>query len=139
MPMTKPTERTGRLSQNVVMKAVRIRSTTAAVVILVEAPHQRSNDKVPAVHQYEQKNFERRGDHYGRELHHPDGKRNRSDHQVDDQEWQKQDRSDLKGRLEFADYVRRYEHRHWHVFRFGRRGRMRKLDEKTDVFLSREF
>jgi len=38
MPTTKPTANTGRLSHSVVMNRLRIRSTTAAVVMYLETP-----------------------------------------------------------------------------------------------------
>src|SRR5580704_12602939 len=100
MPTTNPTASTGRLSQKVVMNRLRIRSTTAAVVMLIEAPYQRSDDQVPAVDQNEQ------------------------------QKGEKQHGADLERDLQLAENVSRDQGCERHIRRFGRSGRMRKLDKE---------
>ena len=73
----------------------------------VEAFHQRTDHQVPAVGQNEEQNFERSGNHHRRQLHHADRKGDRGDHQVDDQERQKEDGADLKAGFQLGEDIGR--------------------------------
>src|ERR1700681_4865989 len=102
IPATNPIASKGRLNQKVIHRACWNISTATLVFMrllfssLVEALHQRAHHEIPAVHQNEKQDLERRRQHDGRKLDHADGQRYRGDHQIDDQEGEKQDRADLE-------------------------------------------
>src|ERR1700686_4053693 len=88
IPTANPINSKGAQSTTVVQKAWLIRCTAKSGLMdsSIETLHQRADHQIPAVHQNEQKDLERRGNHNRRQLDHTDGERDRSHYQIDDQE-----------------------------------------------------
>src|SRR5579872_3240719 len=102
MPVTKPTASNGALIQNA---ATNIWPTICATPSGVMPPpsskepfHQRPDRQIPAVHEYEQQQLERRGHHRRRQLDHADRECHRGHDDVDEQKRQENHGADLKPR-----------------------------------------
>src|SRR3954469_15150596 len=103
----RPTERPTSSSGSATLRASSIADTarlmTTSVSISVEAPDERGQDEVPAVHQDEQEDLERERDEDRWQHHHPERHERRAHDEVDDEERQEDQEPDLEGRLELGD------------------------------------
>src|SRR5262249_10537024 len=115
------------------------RFTTESISITPsrEALHQRPNQEIPPIHQYEQQYLETRGNHHRRPLQHANRSRKRSSHDVNHQEGQEQNGADLKSNLQLREDVRRHHDAHRQVFGTAGSIRFCDLHEKCKVFLPR--
>src|SRR3954451_104500 len=133
----RPTERPTSSSGSATLRASSIADTarlmTTSVSISVEAPDERGQDEVPAVHQDEQEDLERQRDEDRWQHHHPHRHQGRGDHQVDDQEGQEDQEPDLEGRLELGDREGRDQDERGDVLAGLDVLELRELDEQRDI------
>src|SRR3954447_18719109 len=103
----RPTERPTSSSGSATLRASSIADTarlmTTSVSISVEAPDERGQDEVPAVHQDEQEDLERERDEDRWQHHHPQRHERGAHDEVDHEERQEDQEPDLEGRLELGD------------------------------------
>src|SRR6056297_32928 len=111
MPTSKPTasaeSSSGEASSIVTQRACCPMVVTVSGVMGassdVETRGQRAEHHGPAVHQHEQHDLERQRDEHGREHHHAHRHQHAGHDQVDDQERNEHQETDLEGGLQFAD------------------------------------
>src|SRR5690606_30860577 len=104
-----------------------------AVPLSAEAEHQLLHDQVPSVHQYEQDEFEGRGNHDRRKHHHAHGHEHGRDDHVYHQERDVNQEPDDEGGSQLADAESRYEGEIAQVVHIAGSGRAAYPDHQRQI------
>src|SRR5690606_8785750 len=115
---TSPTTSPGTISTHTIMiTSVKARANksiiTSGDIGLSETRRQAADNQCPAIDQHKQHDLERQRNNDRRQHHHAHCHQHAGNHEIDDEEWNKQHEADLKSSFQFAgdECRRQYEKR----------------------------